>query len=316
MDAIIGALYSKNKSRSFLFHGPTGTGKTSAARFCALMINCQNSDGHNPCLKCDSCKGTLNRDQQLVRELNMADKTGVDVTRAELAKINTPPFRKGDKKILILDEAQQMTNAAQQAWLKTLEEPPEWAYIFLCTTEPENFIATVVNRLSPFQFFTLTREDGIKFILDIAFNEELSIDEDLAGRLFDAIGGSHRELIVAIEQVKLEGSDAIAGMLRKESKQGVSIKNFIQGIRQNVSLAWQIDAYYDLINQFDGKTEPFRRAVGTYVEKSIRGEARKEKQSNIATIESLARVLKVVSEPIDPLTPWTFIPRLIAIRSK
>ena len=313
MDAITKAIFSKNPSRTFLFHGITGTGKTSAARFCAMLINCKNGDGENPCLQCDSCKAIQSGDQQLVRELNMADKTGIDATRKEMMTLNTKPFRKGDKKILILDEAQQLTNAAQQGWLKTFEEPPPWAYIFLCTTEPESFTPAVFNRLTAFQFYTLMEGEAVEFIVDLATNEGLEIDATLAKSIFQAKGGSPRELINAIETIKLQGVESIAGMMKAESHQETTLKQFISGLSQGAALGWVVTTYYDLINQI-GSGESLRRAIGKYAEKAIRGEARKEKAADSKRIAAYAKILVLVQDPIEAGTEWSFIARLAKSR--
>jgi DNA polymerase III subunit gamma/tau len=312
VEAVIKALNSPNHPRTFLFHGDTGTGKTSAARYIAMLINCLDSDGANPCLQCENCKRILSNDKQLVIELNMADKTGIEDTRKELKKLHTRPYKANAKKVLILDEAQQLTNAAQQGWLKTLEEPPEWAYIILCTTEPAKFRGDVYNRLTTFQFHTLTEEDGIEFLLDLAKQENLDfIDAEKAASIYSHIGGRHRELINAIEKLKLEGSDAINDLIRASDKTtSESIGKWISGITtKEAPMSWVIHVFYDLVNQF-GDVAKFSRALSNYLEKSIRNQAGLKNKCDHYKLNRTIRILRVAKVGMHSKNAWELIPTL------
>lgn len=314
VDAVLKALKRENHSHVFMFTGPSGCGKTSLARYLGLLINCDESDGINPCLKCESCKSGLSGDQQLIRELNMADRTGIDDTRHELKNLRTRMLLPGKKKILILDEAQQLTSAAQQGWLKVLEEPPEWAYIFLCTTEPQKFRADLLNRTTMFQFHQLLRADGIKFLLDIARSEHIeAVNESVASEIYDIVGGSPRELINAAEKVSVEGVQGLSrvGVLDKEKL--ANLGALISGMMtRKIMPADMITLFYRLLNQFDN-VEVMRRAIGKYIEKILRSEA---SQNDVKSLQQHTKILVCISDPIDPSTPWVLLARLIKSMSK
>jgi len=136
---------------AYLFHGIRGTGKTTTARILAKALNCSNREDENPCLQCNSCIAIASGSSLDVKEIDMASNRGIDNVREIQEVIKYAPLG-GKKKVLILDEAHQMTGPAASALLKSLEEPPEGVIWVLCTTEPDKIIATIRSRCQSHAF--------------------------------------------------------------------------------------------------------------------------------------------------------------------
>jgi len=165
-------------AHAYLFCGTRGTGKTSAARILAMAINCiQPSDG-DPCLVCDSCD-TILRDASIdIFEMDAASNSRVEEIRDMLEKVNYPP-QQAKYKVYIIDEVHMLSNAAFNALLKTLEEPPSYMVFILATTEPQKLPATILSRCQRFDFGRISEEDiisRIKIALDDNPYEEEALE--------------------------------------------------------------------------------------------------------------------------------------------
>src|SRR5699024_3403930 len=145
------AIFNKKFSHAYLFSGPRGTGKTSAAKIFAQTINCEKMPAKEPCNECAACKGILDGTIQDVIEIDAASNTSVDDIRdiRENVKYATSvvPF-----KVYIIDEVHMISTSAFNALLKTLEEPPSHVVFILATTEPHKIPLTVISRCQRFDF--------------------------------------------------------------------------------------------------------------------------------------------------------------------
>src|SRR5207342_3906599 len=140
-------------SHAYLFSGPRGTGKTSAARILAKVLNCENPVDGEPCCECASCLAVEAGTSFDVHELDAASNNGVDAMRdlIEKASLGTP----GRHKVYILDEVHMLSKAAEATLLKTLEEPPPHVVFVLATTDPQKVSETIRSRTQHLQFHLL-----------------------------------------------------------------------------------------------------------------------------------------------------------------
>ena len=147
-------------AHAYLFSGSRGTGKTSAARILAMAINCQNLQGGDPCLECASCQALISETTLDIFEMDAASNSRVEEIREMLEKVNYPPqFVR--YKVYIIDEVHMLSNAAFNALLKTLEEPPSYMVFILATTEPQKIPATILSRCQRFEFGRIREQDII-----------------------------------------------------------------------------------------------------------------------------------------------------------
>jgi len=147
-------------AHAYLFCGSHGTGKTSAAKIMARAINCEHPVNGDPCLECPSCKALMEDASLDVFEMDAASNSRVEEIRDLLEKVDYPPqFSK--YKVYIIDEVHMLSNAAFNALLKTLEEPPSYMVFILATTEPQKLPSTILSRCQRFDFGRLTEEQMI-----------------------------------------------------------------------------------------------------------------------------------------------------------
>jgi DNA polymerase-3 subunit gamma/tau len=167
------AVVGNHVTHAYLFAGPRGTGKTTAARLLAKAVNCLNVDpGERPCNDCTHCKA-VNEGRFLdLIEIDAASQTGVDDVRDLREKINFTP-NQGLYKIYIIDEVHMFSNSAFNALLKTLEEPPSHAIFILATTEMHKIPATVLSRCQRYEFRRVPVDDIVSRLQKIVSSEKL-----------------------------------------------------------------------------------------------------------------------------------------------
>ncbi len=178
-------------AHAYLFCGSRGTGKTSAARIMAMAINCQQNKDGDPCLVCDSCKALMSETTLDVFEMDAASNSRVEEIREMLARTDYPP-QFVNYKVYIIDEVHMLSNAAFNALLKTLEEPPEYMVFILATTEPQKLPATILSRCQRFDFGRIAEQEIIAR-LKLALNEGLTADESALQLIAATAQGSMRD---------------------------------------------------------------------------------------------------------------------------
>jgi len=173
-------LKSPDRPHTYLFCGEQGTGKTTTARIMAKDLGCSNID----CL-----------------ELNGSDNRGIDDAREAISIANTAPMG-GKCRVIIYDEAHKLTNEAQNALLKVLEDTPESTYFILCSTDPDKLLKTVRSRCSTYRF-ELLNEDQMSELLSTALEtlEKEIEDDNVFFGIIDSAGGSPRNALVILEQL-------------------------------------------------------------------------------------------------------------------
>lgn len=194
-------------SHAYIFSGPRGTGKTSAAKIIAKMVNCHNlSPDGVPCGTCSSCLNFYNSSD--VVEIDAASNNGVDEIRELRDKVNLVPTY-GKYKVYIIDEVHMLTNQAFNALLKTLEEPPKHIIFILATTEFSKIPDTVVSRCQKFQFSRFSTNEIVERLVYIASKENISIDREILVEIARLSNGGLRDAINIFDQfISYSGVDS------------------------------------------------------------------------------------------------------------
>ncbi|MDO8555288.1 MAG: DNA polymerase III subunit gamma/tau [bacterium] len=194
VEILTSAIKAKKTGHAYLFSGPRGTGKTSAARILASEIGCHNYD---------------------LWEMDAASSRGIDEIRALREGVSTVPLR-GAVKVYIIDEVHMLTKEAFNALLKTLEEPPKHAVFILATTEPQKLPETIISRCQHLAFKKVPEDILRKSILDIAKKEGIELDEEGAGLIALFADGSFRDSQTMLDQVlSLGGGKITSEQVRK-----------------------------------------------------------------------------------------------------
>jgi len=196
---------SGNIPHAFLFSGPKGTGKTSAARILAKIINCENRKKREtkPCNKCFQCKSIIKGSNIDVIELDAASHRGIDDVRALRDAVKLTPAS-SKKKVYIIDEAHMLTTEASNALLKTLEEPPEHVVFILATTDWQKLIETIRSRVVTVSFKKASEEEILRSLERIKKGEKLKIKTEGLRIIAKHSEGSFRDAIKLLEQIALE----------------------------------------------------------------------------------------------------------------
>ncbi len=187
-------------SHAYLFSGHRGTGKTTLARLFAKAINCTDLKGSEPCNKCPSCVEINSGRAVDIIEIDAASNRGIDEIRSIRESIKfAPNFLK--YKVLILDEAHQLSKDAANALLKILEEPPSYAVFILATTEAHKMIPTIASRCQRFDFYKLTFDQMVEKLSFICKKEGIDIEKEALGLIASASEGSMRDAEGTLNQV-------------------------------------------------------------------------------------------------------------------
>jgi DNA polymerase-3 subunit gamma/tau len=192
--------------QAYLFSGPRGTGKTSAARILAKVLNCASPNEGEPCCECDSCLAIERGASFDVLELDAASNNGVDNIREliERASMGNP----GRHRVFILDEVHMLSAGAEAALLKTLEEPPPHVVFVLATTDPQKVSDTIRSRTQHLQFRLLAAkelEDHVRWVVQDA---KLEVSADAIRQVVEQGAGSARDTLSALELVVAGGGEA------------------------------------------------------------------------------------------------------------
>ena len=202
---LLNALSQNRIAHGYIFSGHRGIGKTTIARILAMALNCRNTVGSperptpEPCGVCDACTEIRQGNAVDVIEIDAATNRGIDEIRELRDAARYSPAR--DRyKVYILDEAHQITEAAFNALLKTLEEPPAHVIFMMATTEPENIPQTIRSRCQHFSFHAVKFDDILAQLKMIAGQEKIAAEDDALALLAEAGDGSMRDALSIMDQ--------------------------------------------------------------------------------------------------------------------
>ena len=193
------AIITDQISHAYLFSGPRGTGKTSAAKIFAKAINCPNQTDGEPCNTCEICQAVTNGSLEDVIEMDAASNNGVEEIRDIRDKSTYAPSR-AKYKVYIIDEVHMLTTGAFNALLKTLEEPTENVVFVLATTEIQKIPATILSRVQRFAFRAITSHDITQHLSEVLTAEGVSFDEAAVALIANAADGGMRDALSTLDQ--------------------------------------------------------------------------------------------------------------------
>lgn len=202
------ALCSRRLAHAYLFCGPRGTGKTTAAKILARAMNCEHYPVAEPCGKCIPCKNIAAGSSIDVIEMDAASNRGIDEIR-ELRERSRFASGESRYKVYIIDEAHMLTAEASNAFLKTLEEPPQNVVFILATTDPSRLPSTIVSRCQRFDFHLLTVEQIRQRLFDVIDEEGWQADEEAVTLIARLADGSLRDALGILEQCSAYGEEKI-----------------------------------------------------------------------------------------------------------
>jgi DNA polymerase-3 subunit gamma/tau len=195
------AITNNHMAHAYLFCGPRGVGKTTCARIFAKTINCQNlTDNIEPCNECESCVSFNNDRSYNIHELDAASNNSVEDIRNLIDQVRVPP-QIGKYSVYIIDEVHMLSQAAFNAFLKTLEEPPEHAIFILATTEKHKILPTILSRCQVFNFSRITVEDAAEHLQYVAKSENIEFEPEALNIIAQKADGAMRDALSIFDQI-------------------------------------------------------------------------------------------------------------------
>jgi DNA polymerase III gamma/tau subunit len=264
--ALTATMEKPDRPHVFLFTGPAGTGKTTAARICASMLGAPDEN---------------------TNEVNTANNRGIDTAREIIEQIRTPPLVDGPM-VFIIDECHKTTPDWQNAMLKPLEDTPEYVYFFLCTTDPQKLIKPILSRCDRYNFEALDDKVMKRLLYRIAKAEEKEVPMEVLEEVVDVAGGSPRLGITLLDRVFGVDDPAEAReVLGEPDEEDPDIRDLCKAMLSK-SGNWKDTA--EVLRKLKGQdAEGIRRAVIGYVS-AILVNGRNDKRAAV--------ILESFSEPV------------------
>lgn len=227
------ALGSEQVAHAFLFCGPRGVGKTTCARILAKAMNCENpSEDKEPCNTCGSCESFNDGASFNIIELDAASHNKVEQMRSLVEQVRFRP-QQGHYKIFIIDEVHMLTTSAFNAFLKTLEEPPEYALFILATTEKHKILPTILSRCQIYDFKRIEVSDIVTHLEEICIKEGIEAEEDALHIIAEKADGALRDALSLFDRIVSFSGKKIG----------------YKGVVENLNIL-DHEVFFDLVNAF------------------------------------------------------------------
>ncbi|MBE0570959.1 MAG: DNA polymerase III subunit gamma/tau [Ignavibacteriaceae bacterium] len=194
------AIKEKRIAHAYLFTGPRGVGKTTTARILAKTLNCENSKNSEPCNECEMCKSIQNSQSIDIIEIDGASNRGIDEIRSLRDSVKYAPTR-GKYKVYIIDEVHMLTKESFNAFLKTLEEPPEHIIFIFATTDVHKVPLTIISRCQRYDFRRIQLDKIKETLRMIAYEEKIAIDDKTLTIIAKKADGALRDAESYFDQV-------------------------------------------------------------------------------------------------------------------
>jgi DNA polymerase-3 subunit gamma/tau len=201
------ALATGKIAHAYLFAGPRGTGKTTMAKLLAKALNCDEGMGHQ-CNQCKNCLSILDGSHPDVIEIDAASNNGIEEIRDLISKVKYSTIL-GKYKVYIIDEVHMMTDAAFNALLKTLEEPPAHAIFILATTEPHKILPTILSRCQRYDFSKVSNEDIKGRLRTVLNSENIEFNDSAIDLIISLADGGMRDALSILDQVLAYSGDKL-----------------------------------------------------------------------------------------------------------
>lgn len=229
------AIVQEKFSHAYLFSGPRGTGKTSAAKIFSKAVNCERGPVKEPCNECSACIGIQDGSVSDVIEIDAASNNGVEQIRDIRDKVKYAPSAV-QYKVYIVDEVHMLSIGAFNALLKTLEEPPKHVIFILATTEPHKIPLTIISRCQRFDFKRISQRSMVERMEHIAQEEEIPVSKDALeavalsaeGGMRDSLSLLDQAISYSEEEVTIEDVLAVTGSVSQQKLAGV-----VQALQHN-----------------------------------------------------------------------------------